>query len=673
MKFYRNLGLLAIFMAALLGITSCAEDFQDDIDDLNNKYTSIFQRVEKLETQIASMNSQLTQLSVLATAVENGFYVTNVKTTADGYELTLSNGHIIVLQNGPGETLAPAPYISMTVINDVHYWTLNGMLITDNSGVPLRATGETPVVRYNTVTHQWTISIDGGQTFQNVNVYASIVINNDVLLQIINNYVRQNSTTLISQDVLYHIVSTYIQENYQKVFNVEILNQVIANYVNQHYTQMFDYDLLVKLFNQYNFEYAAQNIDVDVITNILIKFIKENKEILINNEVLYEIIKNYIDVNKIDIFSNELVIEVINKYIENNTNIINVELLTLIVNNYIDQHQEIIFNNQSFITILQQYMQENYTSIFSQDILFQIITNYITLNKTTLFNETLIKEIISNYVQNNYATFISNDILNEIINNYITVNKTSIINDEILYQVINNYFKTNYNVFIDETFIKEVINNYITQNQTTVVNIDIVSQVVNNYIRENIYTIFDVKILNQLINNYFEENQTVINQYFSKYTGIIKNVTVEKDVCYVTLNDDKFIELMVYDAYAQVRDRVQSIVVVPNSNGHITHYTGNDYVTLNYLVTPASMATVIAEKANTQIVVDVLVLNDKGGYNPYHGENVKADKSGKLSVSVSWLKNNIKTSKAIALHVYDNQEGGTDYVTTFTPIDWVEY
>ena len=273
MKHYKNFALLTLVIGTFLGLTSCAKDFQDDIDDLNNKYTSIFQRVEKLETQVATMNSQLTQLSVLATAVENGFYVTNVKTTADGYELTLGNGHIIVLQNGPDNTLAPAPYISITIINGVHYWTLNGMLITDSNGLPLRATGQTPIIRYNTVIQQWTISIDGGQTFQNVNVYASIVINNDVLMQVINNYVRQNSTTLISQDVLYQIISTYIQENYKKVFNVEILNQVIVNYLDQHYTQIFDYDLLVKLFNQYNFEYAAQNIDVDVITNILIKFI----------------------------------------------------------------------------------------------------------------------------------------------------------------------------------------------------------------------------------------------------------------------------------------------------------------------------------------------------------------------------------------------------------------
>lgn len=670
MKHYKNLGLLTFVMAAILGLSSCAKDFQDDINALNEKYTSIDQRVGKLETQVATMNSQMTQLSVLATAVENGFYVTEVKTTTDGYELTLNNGSVIILQQGPNNTLAPAPYISMTVINGIHYWTLNGMLITDGDGRPMRASGQAPVVRYNTVIQQWTISIDGGLTFQNLNVYASIVINDDILLQVINNYVSQHTNTLISQDVLYQIISTYIQQNYKKLFNVEVLNQVIVNYLDQHYTQIFDYDLLVKLFNQYNYEYAAKNIDVDVITNILITFIKENKEIFINNEILYEIIRNYIEINKIDIFSNELIVEVINNYIENNTNFINVELLTQIVNNYIDQHQDIIFNNQTFITILQQYVQENYTVIFSQDILYQILNNYITLNKTTIFNETLIKEIINNYVQNNYTTLISNEILYEIINNYITVNKTTVINEEILYQVISNYFKTNYKIFIDETFIKEVINNYITQNQTTIIDIDIVREVVNNYVRNNIYTIFDVNILNQLINNYFEENYTIINQYFSEYVGIIKDVKVSDDFCYVTLSDNKTLELTVYDSYARVRDRVQSIVVVPNSKGHITHYDSYDYVTLNYLVTPASMATVIANNANSRIGVDVMVSDGNGSYSLYHGENVTADSNGKLSVTVSWLKNYKAKSKAIALHVYDNQEGGTDYVTTFTPIDW---
>ena len=213
MKHSKHFALLLATVALSFLAVSCSKDFQDDIDDLNSKYTQLDQRVKDLETQVSKINSDLSTLSVLATAVENGFYITSVKTTANGYELTLSNGHVIVLMNGPSNTLMPAPAISMTLINGIYYWTLNGMLITGDDGRLLPANGQTPVVKYDSVTLQWLISLDGGVTFQSVNVYASIVINDEVLLQVLNTYVSQHSTTLISQDILFQIISTYIQSD----------------------------------------------------------------------------------------------------------------------------------------------------------------------------------------------------------------------------------------------------------------------------------------------------------------------------------------------------------------------------------------------------------------------------------------------------------------------------
>ena len=69
--------MLLIALSAFL--SSCGDDYQGDIDKLNGQYTSIDKRVSTLETQVGSMNTQLTQLSVLATAVEQGFYITQVK------------------------------------------------------------------------------------------------------------------------------------------------------------------------------------------------------------------------------------------------------------------------------------------------------------------------------------------------------------------------------------------------------------------------------------------------------------------------------------------------------------------------------------------------------------------------------------------------------------------
>ena len=662
-------------------VVSCAKDFQDDIDDLNSKYTNIEKRVETLETQVKQINTDLQNLKVLSTAVEQGFYITEVKKTSYTYELTLSNGYKIVLNEGPNNTLIFAPSISMTLISGIYYWTVNGMLVIGPDGKPMPAsTGVTPIVRYDVITQQWIISIDNGITFQNVTLFASFTINDEVLLQIINNYISKNSTTIISQDILFQIISTYIQENYQKVFNYEILNQVIVNYVDRHYTTIFDYTLLEQIFNQYNFEYAAQHIDVDIITNILIKFIEENRNIFVNNEVLYEIIKNYIEVNKIDIFSTEMIAEVINNYIQNNTNFISVELLTQIVANYIDQHKDVIINNEFLQNILIEFVQKNYLQIFSQDILYQVINNYITQNKTTIFNETIIREVINNYIQNNQTTIISETIIRQIINDYVTKNKTTIIDENILFEVISNYFKVNYNLFIDETIIKTIIKNHVEKHETEIIDIDIVRKIVNEYASKYYYEIFSETMLTEVISEYFKEHTEVIRRYVNEQSGVISSVDYNTggDYIIIYLNNGTSVKLPVYDGRASVGDRVQSIVVVPNSQGYINMYHYDDFLTLKYIVSPAYMANVIQQRySDYQMTIEPMLLSS-GNVSTLQMQwgGVSADSDGTLIVmcnkplyaGIVGTQTGKLLGASVALHIKDNADGGSDYMTSFTPI-----
>jgi tetratricopeptide (TPR) repeat protein len=258
-----------LLVLAAVSLFSCGEDFQEDIDRLNNQYSDIEQRVSKLESQVTAYNSQLTQISALAKAVEQGFYITQVKTNGDSYELTFSDGNTLVLQKGANNTLTPAPAISMTQLNGFFYWTLNGMLLTNGGGQPIRTDGLTPIVKYDFISHQWIVSIDGGTTFKNINELTSIVINDGILLQIINNYIEQHRNTFISQDILYHIITTYIQRNYAELFNIKILDEVVVSYIDQHYTQIFDFQLLEKIFTQYNFEYITNQINVDKLINAI--------------------------------------------------------------------------------------------------------------------------------------------------------------------------------------------------------------------------------------------------------------------------------------------------------------------------------------------------------------------------------------------------------------------
>ncbi len=662
MKHIRNIVLL--FVAVVF--FSCGKDYKDDIDKLNSTHTSIEQRVTSLETLVTKINSQLSQLSVLVSAVEQGFYITQVKTTATGYELTLNNGKVIVLQNGPDKILTPMPAVSITQISGLYYWTLNGVLLTDPDGKPISSTGITPVVRYDYTTMQWVISVDGGTTFQDVNVFASIVFNDTVLMQVINNYVRQHSTKAISKEVLFQIISTYIQKNYAQLFNIEILDEVVVNYVNKRYTRIFSYDLLEKIFNQYNFEYMTSQIKVEELVNVIVNFIREHKEIFIDNEVLYEIITTYIQMNKTTIFTNELLLEVINNFIENNENFIDVDVLTQVVNNYIDQHQDVIFNTEVVKNVIMEYVRRNYVKLFSQEILVQVLNTYVTKNSTTIFNRTLIEEVVNNYVQNNYTTIFKQETIVELINNYLKVNSTTILKREVLVDVITNYFEKNYNLFIDRTVITKVVNDYITKHQTTIISVDIVKQIINNYLEQYYVEIFTVDLLNEIIVNYFKNNMQVFTEVVNENIGIIQDVKVTDDYCTVTLKGGNKIKLVVFDAMARLRDRVQSIVALPNVNGFFNSDVWHMNLSLHYLVTPYSMANIIVEKCkNNEMTMELMVTDDNGNVTKQAISNYSVS-NNQLYVS-AWPQNLVG---AVALHIKENKTGGTDIMTEFTPIEY---
>ena len=148
---------------------------------------------------------------------------------------------------------------------------------------------------------------------------------------------------------------------------------------------------------------------------------------------------------------------------------------------------------------------------------------------------------------------------------------------------------------------------------------------------------------------------------------------MDGEACFVTLNDGQTFQLTVYDAYARIRDRVQSIVVVPNANGHIS-FNPNGGFNLTYIVTPASLARVIYDKfIRGEMTVEYLLL-DKDGYMTTvpltNIDRITASYDGYL-----YLYDYVTSldTKSMALRVRDNTPGGTDYTTTFSSIDWTSY
>ena len=665
--------LFCTLLSAVL-LTSCGKDFQDDIDKLNETHASIEKKVVTLETQVETINSQLEQLALLATAIENHFYLTEVVTTADGYEITLSNGHKIILQKGSQNTLVFAPAISMTQIGGFFFWTLNGTLILDGDGNPLRTSGPTPIVKYNILTQQWVISVDNGVTFQDINVYASITLNQELLMQIINNFVEENKTTLFNQTMLYQVISTYIQRNYSELFDVRMLNEVIYNYVHEYYTKIFSYELLEKIFNQYNFKYYTSQINPYVLVNIMLEFIRENQNIFLNNEVLFEIISNYMEVNKTTIFDDKLLLEVINNFIQNNQNYINVELLTQIVFNYIDQHEEIVVNNKVVQDILIEYVQKNYTQIFQQNILVQILNNYITMNRTDIINKTLIEEILNNYVQNNYTTLIDRTVFEQIFNRYITENETTIIDRDILIRFITNYFEKNYNIFIDRTVIEREIENYIEVHKLKIIDVDVIEVIVNKYIAKYYKEIFDTTILIKIIENYFVEHTTIIEEYVTKYVGA--NVEYNQGDLWATIiYNGQSVRVPVYGKGGLLRNTVQSVVVLPDSTGHLSWLSlkggGSIYgysLDLKYRVTPAYMANYIRDLMwHNDVTLELVTTDGNGNINTQPIYEAEASYDGIISIHFS--AKSVEDIKAVALHIKENNKGGTDIMTEFTPVN----
>lgn len=647
-----------MLVAAAL-MTSCGKDRQDDIDKLNAMHTSIEGRVSKLEAQLSTLNTQLSTLNTLATAVEQGFYITQVKTTADGYELTLSNGRVIVLQTTPGGMLVPMPAVSMTQINGFYFWTVNGIVLTGDDGLPIRANGNKPVVRYDYTLNQWVISIDGGTTFRDINEYVSIIINDELLIQVINNYLRQHQTTIFSQHVLYQIISTYIQQNYKELFNIDILNRVVADYIKEHYTRIFSYELLEKIFTQYDFSYIKENIKVEELTNVILQFIRDHKEVFVDNDVLFAIITNYIEVNKTTIFSNELLLEVINNFIKNNENFIDVELLTLVVNNYIDEHTDLVFNTETIRTLLTRYIEKWYVQIFSQDILIRLVSTYVTEHSETIFNHELIEEVINNYIQNNSTTIITHDQLVEIINDYLKVNSTTVFDREVLIAIITSYFEKNYSLYIKREDIVTAINTYLSTHETTIISVEIISEIVNNYLKTYYKEVFTIDLLGKVIVDYFTQHKEEVTITIYNSKAPITDVVVDGDVCTVTLNNGQTVQLQVYGASSALSNCVQSLVILPNSEGRID--AGNP-LQLRYLVSPASMAQVIAN--DSHVTMELVTTDGTGSLNRISARGASATYDGILSLSA----NVNESAKAVALHVKDERSAGTDIMTEFTPV-----
>ena len=155
---------------AVVALTSC----KYDDDDLWNSVHGLENRVAKLEELCKQMNTNISSLQTIVTALQNNVYVTGTTPLMKdgkeiGYTITFSKGNPITIYHGKdgqdGED-GTTPTISVKKDTDgVYYWTLNGEFIVVDGG-KIQAEGKdgtngtTP--QFKIENDYWFVSYDNG-------------------------------------------------------------------------------------------------------------------------------------------------------------------------------------------------------------------------------------------------------------------------------------------------------------------------------------------------------------------------------------------------------------------------------------------------------------------------------------------------------------------------------
>ena len=158
---------------AVVALTSC----KYDDDDLWNSVHGLENRVAKLEELCKQMNTNISSLQTIVTALQNNVYVTGTTPLMKdgkeiGYTITFSKGNPITIYHGKdgqdGED-GTTPTIGVKKDTDgVYYWTLNGEFIMVDGG-KIQAEGKDGTNGTNGTTPQfkiendyWFVSYDNG-------------------------------------------------------------------------------------------------------------------------------------------------------------------------------------------------------------------------------------------------------------------------------------------------------------------------------------------------------------------------------------------------------------------------------------------------------------------------------------------------------------------------------
>lgn len=148
--------LLTLFAAiSMLFVASCGGDEYDDTA-LRNELTDLANRVARLEQLCQQMNTNISSLQTIVTALQNNDYVTGVTPITEngktiGYTITFAKAQPITIyhgkdgkdgQDGANGKDGTTPIIGVKQDTDgIYYWTLNGEWLLDANGNKIKAQG----------------------------------------------------------------------------------------------------------------------------------------------------------------------------------------------------------------------------------------------------------------------------------------------------------------------------------------------------------------------------------------------------------------------------------------------------------------------------------------------------------------------------------------------------
>lgn len=179
--------MAGLLLTCALLLSGC---YGDDIDGLKDEQSKQAERIAALETWQQTVNSNITALQGLVSALEAKDFVTAVTPKIEngvevGHTITFTQSGPVVIYHGQKGDNGLTPVIGVAKDTDgLYYWTLQLGAdevdwLLDGSGGKIPTTGAagrdatSPQIRINPSTNYWEISTDGGSSWQSTDVKAT--------------------------------------------------------------------------------------------------------------------------------------------------------------------------------------------------------------------------------------------------------------------------------------------------------------------------------------------------------------------------------------------------------------------------------------------------------------------------------------------------------------------